>query len=52
MPQIQAVSQQAWVFVIRNSQGKFIVTAIKPTKCFDKVDCVEAEATKFEARSR
>lgn len=38
--------------VIRNSEGKFIVTAIKPTKCFDKVDCVEAEATKFEARSR
>ena len=33
--------------VIRNAEGKLVAAAIKPTKCFDKVDYAEAEATKF-----
>lgn len=33
--------------VIRNSEGKLIAAALKPTKWLDKVDYAEAEATKF-----
>ena len=33
--------------VIRNSEGKFITAAIKPTKWLDRVDYAEAEATRF-----
>ena len=34
--------------VIRNSEGKLIATALKPSKWLDKVDYAKAEATKFE----
>lgn len=30
--------------VIKISEGKLVVAAIKPTKCFDKVGYAEAEA--------
>ncbi|KAL9440996.1 hypothetical protein AB3S75_019634 [Citrus x aurantiifolia] len=33
--------------VIRNSEGKLITAAIKPTKWLDSVDYAEAEATRF-----
>ena len=33
--------------VIRNSEGKLIAAAVKPTKWLDRVDYAEAEATKL-----
>ena len=33
--------------VIRNSEGKLIATALKPSKQLDKVDYAKPEATKF-----